>query len=1120
MSFKLNLKLKLKHLCCLLIIMSGWSTLSFSEPYAGFGQNRITVNSESVELSVVLKEIEKQTGLSFFFSNEILDVKRIVSLKVTNETIDNVLQKLLGSNYTYSLRDNYIVVREREATSHPRNQDVRRKVEGVVTDESGQPLPGVSVIVKGTRIGVPTGQDGRFVLDYLSDKEPVLQFSSIGYVRQEINFYGKESLNIRMKEDEIALNDVIVTGYANIDRNSFTGSAIRVGRDELLKSSPNNVLQSLQLFDPSFKIMENNEMGSNPNTMPEIYIRGRSGIGNVEIGTGGELTEQALRNNPNLPTFILDGFEVSVEKIFDLDPTRIESVTILKDAASTAIYGARAANGVIVIETVKPKEGRLRVYYGLNGSVTFPDLSDYNLLNARDKLELERIAGVFEPRSTELPNIALQRERSYYEKLMEVNRGVDTYWLSKPLRTALNQRHNILIEGGSREFIIGLNLKLGVNDGVMIGSGRNSNALGFSVTYRKNRVQFNNYLEWNNLKAQESPYGSFSTYASLNPYDRYLDEKGNYLERLTQWYGHSGTSINPLYDATLRSYNRTNQNDIYNNFNFKWFIADGLRFDSRIAISNSNSEQQIFRDPASSQYSTTDYLEKGYKTIMNNNQTSVDVNGFLMYAKSVKLHQINLTLGGNARETDRYASSFTVTGFPSGYTDDISFAAKILNKPTGMSDIVRTVGLFSSINYTYDNTYLLDFSGRYDGASQFGNNSKFAPFWSVGAGINVHNYNFVRENVNWLKHFKVRANYGQLGKANFSQSLSKATYNYNFDQWYVDGIGAVMQSLGNPDLEWEKTRMFDVGFDITALNKFSVSASYYHKNTIDLIGDITLPLSTGFSSFKSNLGEIENKGFEINARYTAVNKKDFNLNFYGSASHNTNRFVKIHNALKEYNRLVEEYYRNHRSVNRPLMKYYEGASQTAIYAMRSLGINPADGKEIFLKADGTTTFDWNESELVVVGDTEPTIRGAMGFNLSYKSFYVFTGFLYEFGGDQYNSTLVSKVENANVYYNVDKRVFTDRWQKPGDVTSLKDVRDWNVPTKVTSRFVQRNNNISFNSITIGYTLPRELLSKYKIDMCKIQITANDLAHLSTIMRERGTSYPYARTINLSVNLNF
>jgi TonB-linked SusC/RagA family outer membrane protein len=1079
------------------------------------------MNSESVALSNVLKEIERQTGLSFFFSNELIDVSKGVTLKVTNETLENVLYKLFGNNYTFGIRENYIVIGKKTAAPPPQQPVIKKKIEGIVIDASGVPIAGVNVIIKGSKNGMATNEDGRFYMEFLSDKSAVLQFSCIGFISQEINIEGKQSIKIVLKENQVALEDIIVTGYANIDRNNFTGSAIKIKREDLLKSSPGNIIQSLQLFDPSFKIVQNNEMGSNPNTMPEIYIRGRSGIGNTEITQSGELSQQNLRNNPNLPTFILDGFEVGVDRIYDLDPTRIESVTILKDAASTAIYGARAANGVIVIETVKPKEGRLRVNYALNGSITFPDLSDYNLLNAREKLELERVAGIFDPRESENPNIALQREQSYYEKMMEINSGVNTYWLSKPLRTELNHKHNVLIEGGSKEFIIGLDLKLGVNDGVMIGSGRNTNALGFSVSYRKNRIQFNNYLEWNNLQAKESPYGSFSTYAALNPYDRYLDENGNYMPKLTQWYGHPGISINPLYDATLKSYNRTIQNEFTNNFNFKWFISNELRFDSRIAISNSRSEQQIFKDPASSEFANvTDYLKKGYKSISNNSYSSVDANAFLFYVKSIKKHQVNFTLGGNIKETNRYSSSFTVTGFPSGTTDDVSFGAQILNKPSGMSDVTRTVGFFSSLNYTFDNTYLIDFSGRYDGASQFGNNSKFAPFWSLGFGVNVHSYRFIKENFHWINNFKLRTNYGQLGKANFSQSLSKSTYNYNFDQWYIDGIGAIMQSLGNPDLEWEKTRMFDVGFDLTIFKKLSLTAGYYHKNTIDLIGDITLPLSAGFSSFKSNLGEIVNQGFELNARLNVVNKKDLNLDIYGTASHNENRFVKIHNALKEYNRLVEEYYRDHNTVNKPLMKYYEGASQTAIYAMRSIGINPADGKEIYLNADGTPTYEWNESQLVVVGDTEPAIRGAFGLNFSYKSVYLFTGFLYEFGGEQYNSTLVSKVENANVYYNVDKRVFTDRWQKPGDVTFLKDIKDWNTPTKVTSRFVQKNNTVSFNSITLGYNVPRKILSKYKIENCKIQLTANDLLYLSTVERERGTSYPFARTVNISVNLNF
>jgi hypothetical protein len=314
--------------------------------------------------------------------------------------------------------------------------------------------------------------------------------------------------------------------------------------------------------------------------------------------------------------------------------------------------------------------------------------------------------------------------------------------------------------------------------------------------------------------------------------------------------------------------------------------------------------------------------------------------------------------------------------------------------------------------------------------------------------------------------------------------------------------------------------MFDAGFDLGILNKLSLTVNYYNKKTIDLIGDITLPVSTGFNSYKSNLGEKLNEGFEINARYQVLNSRNWNLNIYATAAHNKNKFLKIGDALKEYNKRVEQYYHDYRVVEQPLNKYYEGASQTSIYAMQSLGINPADGREVFLDRSGNIVYNWDATQHVVVGDTEPDVRGSFGFNFSYKSFFVFTGFLYEYGGEMYNSTLVEKVENANVYKNVDRRVFTDRWQKPGDMTMLKDVKLWNSVTQVTSRFVQENNYIDFMSITVGYDLPKRFLNRWRISTCRVQVSCNDLGRISSIDTERGTDFPYSRAVNFTVNLSF
>lgn len=1113
----------------------------------------ITYTGRNITMKKVFQVIEQQTDYVISGDRNILNSSKPVFVIAENLPLEQFLDLVFkDQGITYRIRGKNIFLSRKEPAGNSIPAVVTADtvihtigLYGTVRSRSGELMAGASVWLKGERLGGTTDAQGRFLFSF-GKTNAILKISSVGYETIEIGLrkvpegYTAFAIN-REQEDNIKvvagkqvqvevvldvtnsqMNQVIVNGYSNINKNNFTGSAVTIKREELLKVAPNNVLRSLQIFDPSFKVTDNNSLGSDPNNINPVYIRGRSGIGDVTLPDDeAALSPTQLRNDPNLPTFILDGYEVPVQRIYDLDPTRVESITILKDAASTAIYGSRAANGVVVIETVKPVSGKLRVNYSMNGSVSAPDLSGYHLLKARQKLELERIAGVFEPDADDQPSEALTKEKNYYGKLAEINRGVETDWLSQPLRTGYNQRHNILVEGGTKEFVFGADLNFARTQGVMKGSERNNNSIGFSISYRKNNLMFRNYIQWNNIRSQESPFGSFSQYADKNPYDVFRDEEGNYLKVLRDWGHLNDLRENPLYDAHLKSYNRTRHNDFSNNFNLRWTIADGLRLDTRIAVMLQKSQQQDFKDPASSAFDRVqEPTRKGTKSILDDELTTWDFNALLVYGKGYGKHYLNTTLGANAAQKDMSRSGYAVIGFPTGNTDDVNFAADILSKPTGDNEKSRLLGFLASANYSYDNIYLLDFSGRYDGASQFGSNVRFAPFWSLGAGINIHNYRGVQENYPWLTNLKVRTNYGQVGKAGFSQSVSKSTYGYNFENWYASGIGATLISIANPDLEWEKTTMFDAGFDITVFNKLSFTVNYYHKKTVDLIGDITLPYSTGFRSYKSNLGEILNKGIEFNARYQVLANRNVNLNVYVTAAHNSNKFVKIGDALKDYNRRVEQYYKGQNVANKPLNKYYEGASQTSIYAMKSLGINPADGREIFLDQNGQVTYTWNESQHVVAGDSEPDLRGAFGLNFNYKSFFVFTGFLYEFGGYMYNTTLVSKVENANIFKNVDSRVFTDRWQKPGDVTLLKDVRQWNVPTKVTSRFVQRNNYVEFSSVTIGYDLPKRLLNRWKVNTCRVQVTSNELGRISSIDTERGTDYPFARTINLTLNLGF
>ena len=323
-------------------------------------------------------------------------------------------------------------------------------VKGRVADKEGHSLPGVTVLRKGNMNGVITDIDGRFQINVPKGADAVLQFSFVGMetkeVRVKASALGEKELEIRLDEDAQQLDEVVVTGFVNFKKESFTGNSTTIRKEELQRVSKTNVIKALQAFDPSFRIAENTTWGSDPNALPEVSIRGNSGIGVKELDAQSLTSKSNLQNNPNLPTFIMDGFEIDVTKLYDMDPSRIESITILKDAAATAMYGSRAANGVVVITTVTPKPGKLNVQYSFTGEVEAPDLSDYHLLNAAEKLEAERLAGCY---VSDTPADQERLNEEYQGKLYNVRRGVDTYWLSKPLRTVFNHNHSLYIDGGT-----------------------------------------------------------------------------------------------------------------------------------------------------------------------------------------------------------------------------------------------------------------------------------------------------------------------------------------------------------------------------------------------------------------------------------------------------------------------------------------------------------------------------------------------------------------------------------------------------------------------------------------------------------------------------------------------
>lgn len=996
----------------------------------------------------------------------------------------------------------------------------------VIEKLSKEPMVGVTIRLDGHSTGVITDINGCYVLT-LPEKGGLVIYSYIGFETRKIKVTSRQKVDVQMVEATESIQEVIVTGYNSIQKESFTGNTTKIEKEDLLKVNPNNLISAIQTFDPSFRIQENLAAGSDPNSLPQFVLRGQTGIGETTLGqtSTSSISREVLSGNSNLPIFILDGFEVDVEKIYDLDMNSIHSINILKDAAATAMYGSRAANGVIVIERRAPEAGKFRVQYSGVLSAGLPDLSSYNLMNAREKLETERLAGLYDSNTPEIDPYT----NGYYQRLNNVLTGVDTYWLSQGLRTALNHKHSVFIDGGENDVRWGVELGFRGTEGVMKHSSRKNANAAFYVDYRIGGLQIKNKVTYTYNKSTDVPFNSFSDYSHLLPYMRLYDENGDYVRRLEKFDGASGTQVNPLYEINFyNSFDHSGYDEVTDDLSLNWRITDGLRLRGQFSVLMRNSTGDLYKDPASASYSASTGNINGEKTESTQKRTVIDGSLSLMYNNTFKGHNLNICLSSNMRQTQSTASETRYRGFPGGDLVSSNYAAEVYGKPSSSDNTTRLVGALLTSNYTYNNIYLADLTGRIDGSSEFGSDKRWSMFWSTGAGINIHNYDFMKSN-ELFSMLKFRVSYGLTGKTNFSLYSAKDMYQLQTDSWYPTGYGVFLYQMGNPNLKWERKYTLDYGVEIGLWHdKIYLKASAYDERTIDLITDYTIPSSTGFTSYKENMGKVKNTGVELELRARLYSDRNWLFQLYGSFARNKNTIIEISQAMRDYNKRVEELFSGYNPESssdskyaKTYLKYYEGASLTSIYGMKSLGISPTNGKEIYLRRNGDVTDVWSADEWTIIGDTAPKGQGSFGYTLSYKQLSMFASFLYTFGGDAYNNTLVSYVENADIKNdNVDKRVLLDRWQKPGDITTMKDIRDRNVTTGASSRFVQKNNTLQWSSLTMSYNFRPEQLKKLHLSGLRLSFTMNDLFYWSTIRQERGLDYPYSRSFNLTTNIIF
>ena len=1111
-------KMKLLALFMLLGFCTCHATISAQEA-------RIDLKMSDAALSQVFRSIEQLTEYMFIYKSEDVQSVSHISVDVRETMVRDILDQCLkNTGLSYLFKDKVIIIQR--STTEPEKKGIR--ITGKVTDEKKEPLPGVTVMIKGTKLGTVTDVDGKYALT-VPEGNNTLVFSMVGMKDKEEVIGKRTGIDVVLEEAVSELEDVVVTGDYTQAKNSFTGAARTITAEELQMGGNQNILTALQNIDPSFMKIENNLAGSNPNVVPEFQIRGAGSISGIE---------SEYEGNPNTPVFIVDGFETTAEKVYDMDPYRVASITLLKDAAATAIYGSRASNGVVVITTNAPASGKMQVSYNVDASFYIADLSDYNVCNAVEKLAIEKAAGMY---SSTMVNYQLTLNEWYNEKLANIKRGYDTYWLDKPLdAVAVANKHSLRLDGGNDNIRYGIELGYSNTPGVMKESGRRRLALGMELQYIYKSLTFRNNLTYSNVKATNSPYGSFSVYTKRNPYVRYKDDDGNYIYKVDKYIPIGGGGLgkdyyNPLYNTTLNTTDEEKYNDVTNNFGVDWTIMDGLRLKGSFSFTHQNTYKDNFK-PAKhtdfADYSDDDFDRRGAYVGTRGENYSYDASLVMTYFYQLDKHVINANLGWNLQESVTREFTVKTEGFPNENLDYISFATQYEKEgsPSGSEYTSRLVGFLGNLNYSYDERYLLDFSFREDASSRFGSEKRWAPFWSVGLGWNLHNEGFLKD-VTFVNRLKIRGSYGLTGSQNYNPYQAMTTYKYLTGERYHHTVGAEVMALGNEKLGWQRTLQQNYGLDIDLWDeRINFTGNYYVKLSKDVLTSVTLPPSLGFGSYMDNLGEVKNYGYELSLRVALLKKpsKQLYWSVNATALHNKNKLLKISNALRAYNDAQDEDTMSgskSKESNRPKVRYIEGKSMNSIWVNQSLGVDPATGYELFQAVNGDIVTTWSTDNYVIGGCTDSDLEGTFGTNLAWKGFQLNAIFRYNYGGQIYNQTLVDKVQDADLWENVDRRVFEDRWQKPGDkvmFTRLIGGATANVTsvTKPTSRFVEDNNWLELSTLNVSYEFKMRWMKKVGLKRLKALFYMNDVFRVSTVKQERGIDYPFARNFSIGLQARF
>jgi TonB-linked SusC/RagA family outer membrane protein len=976
-----------------------------------------------------------------------------------------------------------------------------RRVTGVViSEEDGQPVVGASVLVKGTTVGTVTDYDGNFVLGGVSADAKTLVVSYIGMQKQEVAI--KPSMKIVLKSDAQQIDEVVVTGYGVTKKAAFTGAASTVDSKRIGNKVDPNPIKSLEGTVPGLQM---NISSGQPGAPATIFIRGRNSV-----------------NSGTQPLYVIDGVAFdndavgirsdegqTTSPLSTLNAQDIESMTVLKDATATSIYGARAANGVIVITTKRGKVGKPKVNFtakvGFNEMPSYTDR--YKLVNADQNIELASEALLNGYNSSGYDSYFGYYNWAYGLGLEATKQGAEDFydwftggwvsnyratgqqtdWLKEITRKGLVQSYSFDIAGGgSSENAPQYYVSFAYDNNESIMKGKDMTRYSFRYNMDHQPSKWVKYGFNTNLSYTETNMGAGGGYFSdpltqvymMNPMTNVYDEEGNFNFDTTTGYNpvalrseYGDKSIAKQYRVLLNPYVQIN------------FTPD-LYFTSRVGIDGYFIDEFGYWSFLNPQGADMDGMGE------NSNITRIlmTVTNTLNYIKTFKdVHHLNLLIGQEGQSKNYKNAYLAGSGYPVSDLNDVSLAATPGSASTSRSKLKLNSYFFNG-QYDLANKYYLSASARADGSSRFASGNRWAGFWSVGAKYRISAEKFMENTKSWLSNATIRASYGTTGNQEVGNDeiangyyASSSLYGYGYN--YNGKPGMMLEQMGNSNLKWETTKKFNVGVDFNLFDRVDVTLDYYNHQTTDMVFAVPISYSTGLSSIYQNIGKLENKGFEASINANIINNKDFRWNITWNGSINKNKVKKLStdDPIEGSIQITE--------VGRPIYQWY---------MKEFAGVDPETGDALWYTTDAdgnnVTTTDYNKADKRYLGSANPKFFGSFSTNFDFYGFDLNLQFNYSTGSKIYGSNLRYDAQTgASFYENYIQYVYENRWQQPGDITNVPRLdSEVSYSSTYSSQYLMKGDYLKIRSLTLGYTIPKKLLNKTFLSNARVFMEAENL----------------------------